>query len=143
VEILAHGIAINPGETMGCGFLQNEAHTDPLPVVLAPGRIEAAFATYLTLIRPCIQKLAGAADATPSARFALTRKIVSSPGMNDLVLLRRVRQTRDQAGDIVMWEPLAIGDIPWFALARTEAWHLVPPHLEGYPAGEEIIAEFL
>jgi molybdopterin biosynthesis enzyme len=69
----------------------------------------------------------------------LARKVVSDPGLSDLVLLRRAKAA-DGSG---VWEPLATGDIPFAAIAHADAWLLVEPESEGYAAGRMIFARYL
>lgn len=137
--VLAHGIAIRPGETMGCGFLQTGSAQSSVPVVFAPERIESVLAAWLLLARPCLRRLAGVTSLDHGEVLPLTRKIVSNPGISDLVLLRRTTE----AGSGRMWQPLATGDIPWAAIAHADAWLLVAPECEGYAAGQDVFAQFL
>jgi molybdopterin biosynthesis enzyme len=139
-EIIAHGLAVRPGETMGCGIIKDAGFVRP--VILVPGRVEAALAAWLLLARPCLRQLAGALDRAKGDRRSLTRKIVSAPGMSDLVLLRGT-DAGEPPTQGLRWEPLATGDIPWNAFARAEAWLVVPPESEGYAQGEQVYAEFM
>jgi molybdopterin biosynthesis enzyme len=132
--LLEHGLALRPGETAGCGFI--EKPSGPCPVILAPGRPEAALTVWLSLVRPCLAKMTSAMPKKPGETLTLSRKITSNPGVADIVLLRRATfEGKTQ------WEPLASGDLPWHALARAEAFHIVPPESEGYPAGAFLCAE--
>lgn len=133
-KLLAHGIAVDPGESMGCGFIDGSRK---LPVVLTSQRPEAVLAAWLLLLRPCLHFCLGATEPHADAIFPVSRKIVSAPGRADLVLLRR-----KALGQTTMWEPLATGDLPWQALAQAEAWHLISPGSEGMPAGEQLRAEY-
>lgn len=138
-QVLAHGLAVRPGETMGCGVLARAAGPRKIPVVLGPERLECVLAAWLLLARPCLDRLAGRKPREPVACSALARKIVSAPGMSDLVLLRRAAD-----GDgAQIWEPLATGDIPWSAILGAEAWLLVPAESEGFPARQKIFAQYL
>ncbi len=133
-SVLVHGIAMHPGETAGFGFVSKSSGS--IPVIMAPGRLEAAFAVWLALAKPCLCEMAA---TTPKARgetLPLARKITSNPGVSDIVLLRRA-----SIDGKTHWEPLASGDLPWHALVRAEAWHIVPPESEGYPAGALLCGE--
>jgi molybdopterin molybdotransferase len=134
-KIFVHGIAVEPGESMGCGSIEQGSRK--MPVVLVPERPESAFAAWLLLLRPCLDLCLGATERRAEAVFPLSRKIVSAPGHADLVLLRRKVKAPS-----VLWEPLATGDLPWQALAQAEAWHLIAPGSEGMPAGELLRAEY-
>lgn len=159
-KLLVHGVAVRPGEPMGCGVLNRRAWSDDalsaapasrgasevsdsgqvaLPVIFTPERIECALAAWLLLARPCLRKLAGAAGSDKGECLPLARKIVSNPGLSDLVLLRRAHA----ADGSELWEPLAIGDVPFAAVARADAWLLVEPESEGYAVGRTVFAQFL
>lgn len=138
VSILAEAVAVQPGEGLCCGVLTSRGVGAGAPFIFAPDRMDLALATWLLLARPCLRRLTGAAALARGETLPLARKIVSSPGMSDLVLLRRTH-----AGGAGIWEPLAVGDLPLNALAKAEAWLLVEPDCEGYPAAQHIFAEYL
>ncbi len=138
-ELLAHGLAVRPGESMGCGLLPRVSRSGKIPVVFGPERLECVLAAWLLLARPCLDRLAGRKPREPAAYLPLKRKIVSAPGMSDLVLLRRTSGAQGKR----MWEPLATGDIPWAAILDAEGWRLVPPDSEGFPAWHEIYVHAL
>jgi molybdopterin biosynthesis enzyme len=135
-SLLVHGLAMHPGETGGCGFVAGTPQHHPIPVILAPGRLEAAFAIWLSLIQPCLCKMMAIAPQRPTGPSPLSRKITSNPGVADIVLLRRAIIDAKS-----FWEPLASGDLPWHALAYAEAWHMIAPESEGYQAGHLLCAE--
>jgi molybdopterin molybdotransferase len=132
--VLVHGLAMHPGETAGFGFVSKSSGS--IPVIMAPGRLEAAFAVWLALVKPCLCEMAAATPKAPGETWPLARKITSNPGISDIVLLRRA-----SIDGTNLWEPLASGDLPWKALTRAQAWHIVPPESEGYPAGALLCAE--
>jgi len=138
-QVLAHGLAVRPGESMGCGLVARASGSGHIPVVFGPERLECVLATWLLLARPCLDRLAGRKPREPTASLPLTRKIVSAPGMSDLVLLRGTSGAQGKR----MWEPLATGDIPWSAILDAEGWRLVPPDSEGFPAWHEIYVQAL
>ncbi|GJD62886.1 molybdopterin-binding protein [Methylobacterium frigidaeris] len=118
----AHGIALRPGESAGFGEAAGR------PVLLLPGRPDAALAAWLALGRPLLAALAGAGpDATHTV--ALTRKVVSVIGLTEVVFLHR-----SGAGAA----PLGGAEIPLHRLVRADAALLVPPAREGYPAGTPV-----
>ena len=59
----------------------------------------------------------------------LTRKIVSTVGMAEVVPVRRVAEGV---------EPLASGHWPMQAMTRADGWVLVPAESEGFPAGAQL-----
>ncbi len=133
--LLVHGLALHPGETAGCGFVPRRSGN--IPVILAPGRLEAALAIWLALAKPCLRHMSAATPAQIET-WPLARKITSNPGLADIVLLRRLGNR-----DTIFWEPLATGDLPWHVLLHADAFHIVPPESEGYAAGETLAAEIL
>jgi molybdopterin biosynthesis enzyme len=135
-SLLVHGLALHPGETGGCGLIGKPGSAGSIPVILAPGRFEGALAVWLSLAQPCLRGLMGAVPKRLGERLPLSRKITSNPGIADIVLLRPM--TIDAK---TLWEPLASGDLPWHALAKAEAWHMIAPDSEGYPAGHLVCAE--
>jgi len=130
--LLHHGIAFHPVETAGCGFVSKDAAK--IPVILAPGRFESVFAIWLAVVRPLLFHLTQREPARET--LPLARKITSDPGIADLVLLHK-------SEDASLWEPLATGDIPWWAIMKAKAFHILPPESEGYAAGEPLCAELL
>ncbi len=122
-QVAAHGIAISPGETAAFGF------TGARPVLLLPGRLDAALAAWLLLGLPLLATLAGGRDAATPALLSLKRKVTSTIGLTELVPVRRT-------GD--MAEPLASGYLSLTALAQSDGWIVVPAESEGFPAGTPV-----
>ena len=125
-KVAVHGVALTPGETAGIGFSGRR------PVLLLPGRLDAALAAWLVIGRRMLAHLAGADiakldDVPPS--LPLARKVTSTVGLAEVVPVRRV-------GDKV--EPIAHGYISLSALARADGWILVPAESEGYSAGASV-----
>ncbi len=125
-KVAVHGVALNPGETVAFGFSGRR------PVLLLPGRLDAALAAWLTIGRRMLAHLAGAdiarLDETPPS-LPLARKVSSSVGLAEVVPVRRV-------GDKV--EPIAHKYLPLSALTRADGWILVPAESEGYSAGAPV-----
>jgi molybdopterin molybdotransferase len=126
-SLIAHGVALRPGETSGCGFV------GAIPVILGPGRPEAALSATLALVLPCLERLT-AASPRPSVSGRLTRKIASAVGMAELVLLRTAGR------DL---EPIAVADVTLAAITQAEAWLTVAADSEGCAAGETVTAFLL
>jgi molybdopterin biosynthesis enzyme len=114
-----HGVALLPGETAAFGIAAK-------PVLVLPGRFDAALAVFLTIGRRLIARLAGALEDEPKIPLKLSRKIASQAGFAEFIALRR------EDKEIV---PLSSGASTLSALARADGWLLVPPESEGYPAG--------
>jgi len=127
-SLIAHGIALRPGETSGCGIVGST------PVILLPGRLEAALAATLMLVLPCLDHLMGAAPRRALLSGPLTRKVASGVGITDVVLLR-------STGEAL--EPLAVGDLTLAAVVGADAWLAVPALKEGFAAGETVAALLL
>lgn len=123
-EVMAHGIALQPGRTAAVGRLGR------VPVVALPGAPDAALATWLALGLPLVDRLS-ARRARPRATLPLSRKIASSVGITEMVLL---------AKEHAAWTPLAVGEWPLSAIVRADAWLLVSGHDEGFAAGEPVDA---
>jgi len=125
-EVLAHGFALRPGRTVALGRIEK------IPVIAVPGAPADAMAVWLTVVEPLLRHLSGA-RARPRQSLPLARKIASTVGVAEIVML-----ARNDAG----WMPLAIGDIPLEHLARADAWLCVPDDSEGYAAGTQVEAQW-
>lgn len=123
-QVVAHGIALAPGETAAFGSV------GPRPVLILPGRIDAALAVWMVLGRPMLAKLAGSAASEPTFTARLTRKLASGLGLTEVV---PVRMTADGA------EPIASGYLPLSSLTRSDGWILIAADSEGYPPGTEVV----
>ena len=65
------------------------------PVLLLPGRIDAAIAGWLTMGLPLIDRLAGSSDGSdPSTAAKLTRKVASPIGLVEIVPVRLMKARR-------------------------------------------------
>jgi molybdopterin biosynthesis enzyme len=122
-RIEAHGIAIGPGDTAAFGFV------DERPVLLAPGRLDAALAVWLFIGRPLASKLAGGVVDDRPAIVPLRHKVTSTIGITELVPVD-VREG--------MAEPLGAGYLTLTALAHSGGWIAVPADSEGFAAGAEV-----
>ncbi len=118
--LTCHGIGLSPGETAAFGQVESR------PVLLIPGRIDAALACWLALAQPLIAALSNAKPNAITQSAELSRKITSTIGLADVVPVRR-------SGDTIT--PLASGMLPLQTLAQADGWILVPAESEGYPAG--------
>jgi molybdopterin biosynthesis enzyme len=123
-RVEAHGVAMSPGETAAFGFTGNR------PVLLLPGRLDAAIAVWCLVGRRLLSRLSGASAEPPAVPARLTRKVASTVGLAELVPVRL--QGRDA-------EPLASGYWPLQLLARADGWFTVAPEQEGHPAGAEVM----
>ncbi|GAB1717929.1 MAG: molybdopterin binding domain [Nitrobacter sp.] len=123
-EVLAHGVALQPGRTAAIG------RVGTVPVLVMPGAPDHALAAWFALALPVLERLSGR-QSRPSRRLPLSRKIASSVGLAEIALL----EERDAA-----WLPLATGDLPLHIMARADAWLLIPGSSEGFAAGAPVDA---
>jgi molybdopterin biosynthesis enzyme len=121
--VAVHGVGLMPGETAAIGEVGTR------PVLIVPGRLDAALAVWLTLGRRLLARLSGCIGPERAAMLTLSRKVTSTVGLAELVPVRR------DGPDV---EPLAGGHLPLWALARADGWLLVPAESEGYPAGATV-----
>jgi len=118
-EVLAHGIALQPGRTAATGRIGN------VPVVALPGAPDEAIAAWWTLVLPVLDRLSGLGPRQ-KVTLPLQRKIASSVGIAEIVLLERNADG---------WLPLAVGDFGLDTIARSDAWLAVAAGSEGFAAG--------
>ena len=122
-RLVVHGVALTPGETAAFGFVGTR------PVLLLPGRLDAALAVWLTMGRRMVDGLAAGASNEPTETLTLSRKVASTVGLAEVVPLRRSGGTA---------EPLATKYLSLSALTRSDGWLLVPADSEGYSAGAPV-----
>ena len=124
-ELALHGIAMTPGETAALGF------AGPRPVLLLPGRLDAALAVWLTVGRRLLERLAAAhnKDWEGVEQLPLARKVASTVGLAEVVPVQRLDGKA---------EPLASKYLPLSSLTRSDGWILVPAESEGYSAGTTV-----
>jgi molybdopterin molybdotransferase len=117
---MAHGIAMTPGESAAFGFVKSR------PVLLVPGRLDAAIAAWLLIGRVMLARLQGYQDDMPGTEGTLTAKVTSTIGLTELIPVRRV-----DSGV----EPLAAKYLSLAVLCRADRWIVIPASSEGLPAG--------
>ena len=126
-EVIAHGIALEPGRTSAVGRI------GATPAVALPGAPDQAFAAWCALARPVLDRLS-AQNLRKTLSLPLARKIASSVGIADFALLEHTEGA---------WMPLAVGDLSLDAIARADAWLVVPGSSEGFAAGTPVDAYML
>lgn len=122
-RVEAHGIAISPGETAAFGFVGER------PVLLVPGRLDAALAAWLLIGRHLVAALAGGKVADTLSRMPLKRKVTSTIGLTELVPV--------SLGD-GMAEPLGCSYLSLTALTKSQGWIVIPADSEGFAAGTQV-----
>jgi molybdopterin molybdotransferase len=123
-EVLAHGIALQPGRTAAVGRIQK------VPVIVLPGAPDQALAAWWTLARPVLDRLS-ARQKRPTSTLPLARKIASSVGIAEIVLLQK---------DAGTWMPLAVGELSLETLGCAGAYLVVAGGSEGFAAGTPVDA---
>jgi molybdopterin biosynthesis enzyme len=118
-----HGVGLTPGETAAFGMIANR------PVLVVPGRLDAALAAWLTLGRTMLLQLAGCKENEPSISGILAQKITSTLGLAELVPVARYGE---------QLKPLAFGYLPLRALTSADGYVLVPADSEGFAAGTAV-----
>jgi molybdopterin molybdotransferase len=126
-EVIAHGIALQPGRTSAIGKIGET------PVIALSGAPDQALAAWWTLVLPALDRLTGRRPRR-TVTLPLVRKIASQVGLAEIVLLER-----NDAGFV----PLAIGDLTLQIIARADAWLVVPGGSEGSAAGGKVNAYML
>jgi molybdopterin molybdotransferase len=121
-NVIAHGIALQPGRTAAVGRI------GITPVVALPGAPDQAFAAWWTLALPALDRLSGRRPRK-TLILPLARKIASSIGLAEIVLLERKQS---------VWLPLAAGELSLQTIARAEAFLVVPGASEGFAAGAPV-----
>jgi molybdopterin biosynthesis enzyme len=122
--LAVHGIALAPGETAGFGFVNKR------PVLLLPGRLDAALSVWMMLGRALLDRLSGAAaSAQVPQTLTLARKVTSTVGLTELIPVRR---NGAQA------EPLASRFWALSATARADGYIVISPESEGASAGSAV-----
>ena len=109
-DVIAHGIALQPGRTCAMGRIGKT------PVLALPGAPDQALAGWWTLALPVLDRFSGRRQRR-KLTLPLARKIASSVGIAEIVLLEQ----KDDA-----WVPLAVGDLSLETIARADAWLAVP-----------------
>ena len=123
-RVEAHGIAVSPGKTATFGFAGGR------PVLLIPGRLDAALAIWLLIGRPLLARLAGGTVEDAPVTLPLRRKVTSTIGLTELVPVG--------CGE-GMAEPLGSGYLSLTSLARSDGWIVVPADSEGFAAGTPVV----
>lgn len=122
-QVAFHGFGIAPGETAALGSADNR------PVLMLPGRLDAALAAFLLVGSKLLSRLSGAGETETGLPLPITRKIASTIGLGEVVFVRRV------ASGI---EPLGTGIFTAQALLQADGWVFIPAESEGLPAGATV-----
>jgi molybdopterin biosynthesis enzyme len=123
-EVIAHGIALQPGRTAAVGSIEK------VPVIVLPGAPDQALAAWWTLALQVLDRLS-ARQPRQRLTLPLARKIASSVGIAEIVLLQR---------DAGTWMPLAVGELSLETVACADAYLVVAGGSEGFAAGTPVDA---
>jgi len=115
-----YGIGLSPGETVAFGSVNGK------PVLMVPGRLDAALSAFLVLGRVLLARLSGRQESEPVVSAKLKKKVTSTVGIADVILVGM-----DEDGV----DPIASGFFAGSALARASGWILVAPDSEGFASG--------
>jgi molybdopterin molybdotransferase len=126
-EIIAHGIALQPGRTAAVGRI------GVVPVVALPGAPDQALGAWWTIALAALDRLT-ARKLRPTQTLPLHRKIASQVGVTEIVLL-------ETSGN--GWMPISVGDLSLAAIARADGLLVVPGMSEGFAAGAPVDAYIL
>jgi molybdopterin molybdotransferase len=123
-RVEVHGIALSPGESTAFGSAQGR------PVLLLPGRIDAALAAWFLIGAHMVARLAGRSEEPRGIEARLTRKVASRLGLAELVPVRLRGQDA---------EPLGTGYLGLQTIAQSDGFILVAAEREGHPAGASVV----
>jgi molybdopterin molybdotransferase len=123
-KLHVHGIALVPGDTAAFGTVGAR------PVLVLPGRLDAALAAWHVLGRAMLARLAGSCEPLCLRTAKLTHKVTSAVGLAELVPVRCEGASAT---------PIASSYVPFAALAQANGWILIKAYSEGYPAQSEVM----
>jgi molybdopterin biosynthesis enzyme len=126
-EVVAHGIALQPGRTTAVGRIGT------IPVVALPGMPDQALAAWWTFVLAALDRLSGRQQRQPIS-LPLARKMASGVGIAEIALLERKADR---------WMPLAVGELSLETITRADAWFVIPGESEGFAAGIPVDAYML
>ena len=97
-ELLVHGIAIRPGKPTIIGKM------DSKPIAGLPGQVSSAFIVAEVFMSRIIKRLSGEkiSDAVPQIDAIMTKNIESSPGREDYIKVRLIKEGNNILADPVI-----------------------------------------
>jgi putative molybdopterin biosynthesis protein len=132
-ELVVHGVAIRPGHPLILGVARGRA------LIGVPGYPVSAILTSELFLKPLLARLLGRpADARPTVRAVITRKLLSPMGEDEFVRVRL-----GQVGDRLMAAPLSRGAGVIMSMVRADGLAKLPRFSEGADAGAEVEVELL
>jgi len=154
-EVLVHGVALKPGHPVCLG------RAEGTPIVSLPGYPVACIVNAAQFLRPAMKHAAGTdADAYPTRRAVLSRKVASEPGARTFARVGLSETDADERGEsldddrhdervdgdddsaLPEAEPTrASGSGILSSVALADGWVVVPESREGLDAGEVVDVE--
>ena len=138
-EVLVHGVALKPGHPVCLG------RAEGTPIVSLPGYPVACIVNAAQFLRPALKRAGGTdADAFPTRRATLDRKVASEPGVRTFarVTLGSPEGADESDGALPTATPTrASGSGILSSVALADGWVVVPESREGFDAGEVVDVE--
>ncbi|SDF64654.1 molybdopterin molybdotransferase [Halorubrum xinjiangense] len=138
-EVLVHGVALKPGHPVCLGAAEGT------PVVSLPGYPVACIVNAAQFLRPAMKRAGGTdADAFPTRRATLERKVASEPGVRTFarVTLGSPDEDEESDGALPTATPTrASGSGILSSVALADGWVVVPEPREGLDAGDPVDVE--
>ena len=140
-EVLVHGVALKPGHPVCLGAAEGT------PIVSLPGYPVACIVNAAQFLRPALKRAGGTdADAFPTRRATLERKLASEPGVRTFA--RVTLGSPDEDDEALAEDALptatptrASGSGILSSVALADGWVVVPEPREGLDAGEAVDVE--
>lgn len=115
-----HGIGLTPGHTAALGSVNGR------PVLMLPGRLDAALSVFLAVGNELIERLANTKAAKRGPMLPLTKKVSSTIGLAEVVFVSRTTDGMTPLGSAVFASK---------SLLAADGWVLIPEASEGLSAG--------
>ncbi|MGM0447908.1 MAG: gephyrin-like molybdotransferase Glp [Methanobacteriota archaeon] len=138
-EVLVHGVALKPGHPVCLGAAEGT------PIVSLPGYPVACIVNAAQFLRPALKRAGGTdADAFPTRRATLERKVASEPGVRTFARVELGPPDEDDESDGALptaTPTRASGSGILSSVALADGWVVVPEPREGLDAGEPVDVE--
>jgi molybdopterin molybdotransferase len=125
-ELIVHGVAMRPSSPSGVG------RVGATPVLLLPGNPVSCLVAYDFFAGPVVRRLAGLPDEWPYRKetMQLGSRLVSQIGRTDYA--------RVVVEDGLVRSLAISGASVLSSVTRADGFVVIPPGLEGYPAGSDV-----
>lgn len=133
-RVIVHGVAIKPGKPTILGIVEGpagEGRPAARPFIGVPGYPVSASLACELFLRPLMARLlAQPLEPLPTVEASATRRIVSTPGVEEFVRVK----VGDVGGRLVV-TPLARGAGAIMSLVKADGYVRVPPDAQGVDEG--------